>query len=98
MAVGGIIAFFLDNTIPGTLEERGLTVWRRMASGEAEGSEGENLASFRIYDLPFCLNRLSSFKVAKYLPFVPYYPSENVNRGPEESTRMMDLKGGDKEV
>jgi len=27
MAVGGIVAFVLDNTIPGTREERGLTTW-----------------------------------------------------------------------
>ncbi len=28
MSVGAILAFFLDNTIPGTLEERGITAWR----------------------------------------------------------------------
>jgi xanthine/uracil permease len=28
MAVGALIALVLDNTIPGTDEERGLTAWR----------------------------------------------------------------------
>ena len=36
MAVGGIIAFFLDNTIPGTREERGLDEWEEMTEGDEE--------------------------------------------------------------
>ncbi|MFC6836111.1 uracil-xanthine permease family protein [Halomarina ordinaria] len=33
MAVGGVVALFLDNTIPGTPEERGLADWERIAEG-----------------------------------------------------------------
>ncbi|WP_254537789.1 uracil-xanthine permease family protein [Halomarina litorea] len=36
MAVGGLLAFFLDNTIPGTDEERGLTAWRDLTEDDAE--------------------------------------------------------------
>ncbi|ELZ10848.1 xanthine/uracil permease family protein [Halovivax asiaticus JCM 14624] len=36
MAVGGLIAFFLDNTIKGTREERGLAQWDRLAEDESE--------------------------------------------------------------
>ncbi|MFB6073007.1 MAG: uracil-xanthine permease family protein [Halobacterium sp.] len=36
MAVGGIIAFVLDNTIPGTREERGLDEWEAMTEGDEE--------------------------------------------------------------
>jgi xanthine/uracil permease len=36
MAVGGIVAFFLDNTIPGTREERGLTAWEEMTEDDSE--------------------------------------------------------------
>ncbi|GAB7021231.1 solute carrier family 23 protein [Halostagnicola sp. A-GB9-2] len=36
MAVGGIIAVLLDNTIRGTREERGLTQWDQLAEGEDE--------------------------------------------------------------
>lgn len=32
MAVGAVIATFLDNTIPGTDEERGLTAWKKPSS------------------------------------------------------------------
>ena len=36
MAIGGIIAFVLDNTIPGTREERGLDEWEEMTEDEEE--------------------------------------------------------------
>nr|WP_232688692.1 solute carrier family 23 protein [Halobacterium zhouii] len=36
MAVGGIIAFVLDNTIPGTREERGLNEWEDMTEDDGE--------------------------------------------------------------
>lgn len=36
MAVGGIIAFFLDNTVPGTREERGLTAWEELTERDEE--------------------------------------------------------------
>jgi hypothetical protein len=36
MAVGGLIAFILDNTIPGTPEERGLTAWEELTEDDSE--------------------------------------------------------------
>ncbi|WP_290813321.1 solute carrier family 23 protein [Halovivax sp.] len=36
MAVGGIIAFVLDNTVEGTREERGLTQWAELSEDESE--------------------------------------------------------------
>ncbi|APW96909.1 xanthine permease [Halobiforma lacisalsi AJ5] len=36
MAVGGIIAFVLDNTVRGTRDERGLTQWEQLAEDEEE--------------------------------------------------------------
>ena len=70
MAVGCIVALILDNTIPGTIEERGLKAWRQHLSDEND--EQLQTASIKIYDLPFGLNRISNCKVAKYLPFLPY--------------------------
>ena len=35
MAVGGLVAFFLDNTIEGTREERGLVEWERSTEEDA---------------------------------------------------------------
>ncbi|WP_435195428.1 uracil-xanthine permease family protein [Natronomonas sp. EA1] len=36
MAVGGVIALFLDNTVAGTPEARGLSAWADIAEGEAD--------------------------------------------------------------
>jgi xanthine/uracil permease len=36
MAVGGVIAFLLDNTVSGTSEERGLDAWEALAEDEEE--------------------------------------------------------------
>lgn len=36
MAVGGLAALVLDNTIPGTREERGLAEWQRLTEEDAE--------------------------------------------------------------
>ena len=85
MAVGGIIAIILDNTIPGTDEERGLMAWRQSVSDE--NGEQFQTASVKIYDLPFGLNRLSNYKFAKYLPFLPNSDDKN------EINENVELKG-----
>jgi len=36
MAVGGVVALVLDNTVAGTRKERGLTDWARIAEGDEE--------------------------------------------------------------
>ena len=64
------MALILDNTIPGTIEERGLKAWRQHLSDESD--EQFQTASIQVYDLPFGLNRISNYKVGKYLPFLPY--------------------------
>ncbi|XP_022788733.1 solute carrier family 23 member 1-like [Stylophora pistillata] len=75
MAVGGIVAIILDNTIPGTDEERGLLAWRKSASHD--NGEKCRTASIKVYNLPFGLNRLSNYKFSKYLPFLPNLKDEN---------------------
>ena len=70
MAVGGLVGLILDNTIPGTIEERGLKAWRQHLSGDND--DQIPTASIKVYDLPFGLNRISNYKVAKYLPFLPF--------------------------
>ena len=67
------MALILDNTIPGTIEERGLKAWRQHLSDESD--EQFQTASIEVYDLPFGLNRISNYKVAKYVPFLPYNDS-----------------------
>ena len=78
MAVGCVVALILDNTIPGTIEERGLKAWRQHLSDD--GNRQFQTASIKVYDLPFGLNRISKYKVAKYLPFLPYNDEEYEGR------------------
>ena len=82
MAVGCLVALILDNTIPGTIEERGLKAWRQHLSDE--NNDQFQTASIEVYDLPFCLKRLSSCKAAKYLPFLPYKGGDDVMTKEEE--------------
>lgn len=68
MFVGGFLGIFLDNTIPGTPEERGL------ASGGHHRSSGgdEDGSSTDCYDLPFLRARLAN-SAFSYLPISPTY-------------------------
>ena len=97
MAVAGICGLLLDNLIPGTPEERGLVAWRQHPSLDETGEECQT-ASIHVYDLPFGLNRLSSFKVAKYLPFIPYYPEncellrEIGTNPPDSSSAVLEME------
>lgn len=78
MAIGCISALILDNTIPGTIEERGLMAWRQHLSDESD--DHCQTAPMKVYDLPFGLNCISNYKVAKYLPFLPYNDEERRKR------------------
>lgn len=40
MAVGGLVALVLDNTVPGTREERGLSKWERLAEDDSDFTTG----------------------------------------------------------
>ena len=69
MFVGGFLGFFLDNTIPGSPEERGITAWNRQFESHSKTDE-------KTYDLPFimpCLNRVSW---ARYIPFLPVFDEQ----------------------
>ena len=84
MAVGCIVALILDNTIPGTDEERGIKTWRQQLSSDDINANEFHTAPIEIYDLPFGLKRLSNCKAAKYLPFLPYRGDEYEVRTPNE--------------
>ena len=77
MAVGGLTGFFLDNVLPGTLEERGIRKWRAKYENEEDTSGKKLVADPSTYDIPFITDWLQKFKWVKYVPFLPYYgPSE----------------------
>ncbi|XP_059378472.1 solute carrier family 23 member 2-like isoform X2 [Carassius carassius] len=66
MFVGGSVAFVLDNTIPGTPEERGI---RKMNRGNGV-SKRDRMES---YDLPFGMDFLRRHRIFQYLPISPTF-------------------------
>ncbi|NXK07537.1 S23A1 protein, partial [Herpetotheres cachinnans] len=68
MFVGGIIAFILDNTIPGTQEERGLVQWKAGAHSDSAGS-----ASLKSYDFPFGMSVVRRSRWLKHVPICPVF-------------------------
>nr|XP_028577977.1 solute carrier family 23 member 1 isoform X1 [Podarcis muralis]XP_028577978.1 solute carrier family 23 member 1 isoform X1 [Podarcis muralis]XP_028577979.1 solute carrier family 23 member 1 isoform X1 [Podarcis muralis] len=68
MFVGGGIAFILDNTIPGTLEERGLVQWKAGAHANSGTS-----AKLKSYDFPFGMGVVRRIQWLKYVPICPVF-------------------------
>ncbi|KAL7884060.1 hypothetical protein AOLI_G00068300 [Acnodon oligacanthus] len=68
MFVGGSVAFILDNTIPGTPEERGI---RKLKRGT--GPSASELEGMRSYDLPFGMDFLRRHHIFRHLPISPTF-------------------------
>jgi len=68
MFVGGVLGFLLDNTIPGSPEERGLVAWAAQHR-EMDGCEEKA----KCYDLPMGMPWLSRQAWASYVPFLPTF-------------------------
>ncbi|TNM95140.1 hypothetical protein fugu_017899 [Takifugu bimaculatus] len=68
MFVGGFLGFFLDNTIPGTRQERGF-VWEK----EEHAEFSKTPASDKLYDLPLGITTFfSSYSWVRFIPFCPW--------------------------
>ncbi|XP_049578669.1 solute carrier family 23 member 1 isoform X1 [Syngnathus scovelli] len=68
MFIGGFFGFILDNTIPGSAEERGLRKWQH-----AETNESQATCDQSCYDIPFCNVIWQRFRFFRYVPFLPSY-------------------------
>nr|XP_057932378.1 solute carrier family 23 member 1 [Doryrhamphus excisus] len=68
MFIGGFFGFILDNTIPGTEEERGLRKWQHTAQ---EGTQVT--CDLSCYDIPYCNFLWKQSRFFQYLPFLPSY-------------------------
>lgn len=71
MFIGGALGLILDNTIPGSEEERGLTKWRAHRATNRAGEETESEMSS--YDLPFVMNFVRRTKWMAYIPVSPTF-------------------------
>ncbi|KAL7635327.1 UNVERIFIED_CONTAM: hypothetical protein RMT77_014394 [Armadillidium vulgare] len=74
MFVGGMIGFFLDNTVPGTPEERGLTQWNKMEKIPEGSLEKDNKSS--VFDLPFGMTFLRRYKIFSLIPLSPTFKAK----------------------
>uniref|UniRef100_A0A8C5QU29 Solute carrier family 23 member 1 n=1 Tax=Leptobrachium leishanense TaxID=445787 RepID=A0A8C5QU29_9ANUR len=69
MFVGGFFGCFLDNTIPGSDEERGTSAWYKQMHGDkTNGNTGQSC-----YDLPFVTKYLRRLSWSRYIPFLPTF-------------------------
>ncbi|XP_061892062.1 xan_ur_permease domain-containing protein isoform X2 [Entelurus aequoreus] len=68
MFVGGFFGFLLDNTVPGTKQERGILAW----NNAHEESTSNTLDSEEVYSLPFGLS--SYFSSSSWIRYVPFCP------------------------
>nr|KAG5714188.1 hypothetical protein BaRGS_018405 [Batillaria attramentaria] len=91
--VGGVLACFLDNTVPGTLEERGLARHAKKPekAGEDEKREkaeaGTDTDEFEdgpeVYDIPWIPDRFKRSALFKYIRIFPgATPAKSLTDGP----------------
>nr|XP_054767362.1 solute carrier family 23 member 1-like [Lytechinus pictus] len=76
MFVGGFFGFILDNTIPGTAEERGIVKWQRITGDGESGALNERVTELvnKCYELPWLLTRIvNRVPCFFYLPFCPNF-------------------------
>ncbi|XP_069949792.1 solute carrier family 23 member 1 isoform X2 [Cherax quadricarinatus] len=73
MFLGGLIGLILDNTIPGTDEERGVLRWRGETFGTQQDQDEDDRLTSRCYELPFGTPGTQKRKWTKCLPFCPSF-------------------------
>lgn len=64
-------ALILDNSMPGTVEERGLVAWRQVFD-DTEADDKKTL-TLKTYDLPFGMQYIRKWTWTRYLPFSPTF-------------------------
>ncbi|XP_061184447.1 solute carrier family 23 member 2-like isoform X2 [Saccostrea echinata] len=66
--VGAILSCFLDNTVPGTPEERGIAAWQTTEKDSVPS--GKYQEGFEVYK-PWQPSRMANARIMKYVPFMP---------------------------
>uniref|UniRef100_A0A3Q1EQ65 Solute carrier family 23 member 1-like n=1 Tax=Acanthochromis polyacanthus TaxID=80966 RepID=A0A3Q1EQ65_9TELE len=89
MFVGGLLGFFLDNTVPGTRLERGLLALEKL---QLEDS-GSNLGTEEVYNLPFGIT--SYLRSQSWVRYIPFCPREDHKSQSEDSIVSQNQKSED---
>ncbi|XP_025096152.1 solute carrier family 23 member 2-like [Pomacea canaliculata] len=97
--VGGFLACFLDNTVPGTLEERGLSKHsskEELSKGPADDHFEEGL---EVYDIPYVQKYMEKSRITKVCRIFPGGSSTSSSTSSDttrdEEERLGCLKDGD---
>ncbi|KAL5021597.1 hypothetical protein ScPMuIL_000752 [Solemya velum] len=72
--IGSILACFLDNTIPGSLKERGIAAWIEVledAKGDVAGSDTDYPGGGMEVYAPLLPKRILRMHILRYIPFFP---------------------------
>lgn len=73
IAMAMLLGFTLDNTVPGTDEERGLVKWRDQHKVDKDDISNETSTGLRCYDLPLITPWLKRQSWTRYIPCLPTY-------------------------
>ncbi|XP_060079464.1 solute carrier family 23 member 2-like [Ylistrum balloti] len=73
---GGVTACLLDNTVPGTLDERGITAWQESSKGDSIMKYSEGIDVYN----PLVPKKWMTWKFMKYIPICVYRPTQAGNR------------------
>lgn len=73
MFVGGVLGLFLDNTIPGTDEERGMITWQAMLDPPKQDGTTPAASDQTCYDLPVGMYHVRRWGWTRYVPVLPTF-------------------------
>ena len=73
MFIAGTLGFILDNTIPGTLEERGVIAWKSQSEPKNDHDIDDSTVTLDTYDIPFVTKYLVKWSWTKYVPCFPTF-------------------------
>ncbi|XP_053399261.1 solute carrier family 23 member 1-like [Mercenaria mercenaria] len=94
MFVGATVAFILDNTVPGTLEERGIIAWLQEGTTNTETIVNRK----RVYGLPLIQKGLDNISALKYFPICPSFSKEKestTQSSIEQKQSVSDMRDSD---
>ncbi|XP_060079224.1 solute carrier family 23 member 1-like [Ylistrum balloti] len=77
---GGVLACFLDNTIPGSREERGIAAWATPDDTSSSATTASDFSEgYEVYN-PILFDKYSNSKILRFLPFMPNPLQENAKK------------------
>ncbi|XP_063442749.1 solute carrier family 23 member 1-like [Mytilus trossulus] len=86
---GGFIGFVLDNTVKGTMKERGIAAWA-LDESKSPDSESHYEEGIEIYEISFLTKHLNKIPWMKYLPVFPTFTSHSCRNKSNKDNK--DLK------